>query len=226
MKAKVAAAAVSALAFSSLLAGQPLCEAPSCSGSPLYAPTPARVVAPTTDLVTPREATFQPLVRHHSRSTAGRFNASVIFLADQLERNLERRSPGALFIVTSLAHLDNLEQTSGLGRLIAEQLIHELTIRRWQLIDLRMSRDIAIKESGEFSLTRDITRIREETRASGLVTGTIAVAGGHVLVSVRVVDVASGVVLSTAQTRFDMDPLIAHLVDTQERNVPIRVVPR
>jgi hypothetical protein len=116
-------------------------------------------------------ATIVPNQRHiisdklaipNTTSAAGNFNSRVIFMADQLERNLDRKNLANTFIVTSFANLNKLSETTSFGRLIAENLIHELQVRKWQVFEVRLTRDIIINESGEFSLSRDIKKLKDQ----------------------------------------------------------------
>lgn len=153
-------------------------------------------------------ATIQPNQRHvvsdqlvvpSSGSQLGAFNARIIFVADQLERNLDRKDLADGIAVTSFANLDRLAETTPLGRLIAENIMHELQVRKWHVHELRLTRDIAINEQGEFTLSRDTGLLRDQPRVSGIVTGTYAVVGGGVVVNARLIDLANGVVISSAQ---------------------------
>ena len=134
-----------------------------------------------------------------SNSTAGRFNAQMIFMADQIERNTDRRGIDNTFIVTSFTNLNKLSETTGFGRLVAENLIHELQVRKWKVFEVRLTKDVIINEAGEFSLSRDINKIRELYKIGGIVTGTYSVADNHVIVNARVIDVNTGLVASSGQ---------------------------
>jgi hypothetical protein len=50
-----------------------------------------------------------------SQTTAGRFNAQMIFMADQIERNVDRKSLENTFIVTSFTNLNRLSETTRLA---------------------------------------------------------------------------------------------------------------
>lgn len=147
----------------------------------------------------------EPLGIQPSQSQAGRFNSRIIFLADQLERNADRKNLGNTFIVTSFSNLNKLSETSGFGRLAAENLIHELQVRKWQVFDIRMTKDIIVNETGEFSLSRDIKKIREAYRVGGIVTGTYSAIDGEIIINARSMDINTGIVLSSAQARMRLD---------------------
>ncbi len=171
-----------------------------------------------------RYITDEPLVIHQSLTTVGRFNSQMIFMADQIERNLDRKSLQNTFIVTSFTNLNKLSETSSFGRLMAENLIHELQVRRWKVFEVRLARDVIINETGEFSLSRDIMKIKELYKVAGIVTGTYSVTGTHVIVNARVIDINSGIVASSAQVHMPVNWFTESLLFGEESLKPMRIV--
>jgi len=165
-----------------------------------------------------------PLLVQQSRTTAGRFNGLIVFLADQLERNADRKTLGNTFIVTSFGNLNKLSETTGLGRLIAENLVHELQVRKWQVYDVRLTKDIVINESGEFSLSRDISKIREAFKVGGIVTGTYSVADYSIIVNARSLDINTGMVASSGQIRLPVDGFTEALLFNDDNFKTMKIV--
>lgn len=132
--------------------------------------------------------------------SAGKFNDKMITLADQLDKNAVGKTAQDTFIVTSFTNLDKLSETTSLGRLIAENLMHGLQLHKWQVFEVRLTKGIDINEAGEFSLSRDFTKLKDEYKISGIVTGTYSVAEGNLTINARVIDINSGIVLSSAQS--------------------------
>ena len=132
--------------------------------------------------------------------SVGNFNDRMKNLADQLDKNATTNSPSNTYIVTSFTNLDKLGDTTALGRLISENLINGLQLHKWQILEARLTKGIDINASGEFSLSRDITKLKDEYKITGVVTGTYSVAEGNITVNARVIDVNTGVVTSSAQT--------------------------
>ena len=180
---------------------------------------PAAPPAPTA-----KRSAVEPLTVPQSTSTAGQFNALIIFLADQLERNMDRSTEDASYIVTSFSRLDKLNDTSSFGRLLAENLIHELQVRNWQVYDVRLTKDIVMTESGEFILSRDIKKIRDSYKVTGVVTGTYAVNGGSVIVNARAIDLESGTVISSGQIHVPVNRFTENLLYAPEQRAMIRII--
>lgn len=166
----------------------------------------------------------EPLPVHSSMTQPGSFNSMMIFLADQLERNVERKSLANTFIVTSFANLDKLNETSSFGRLVAENLIHELQVRKWQVFDVRLTKDIVINEAGEFSLSRDIKKIRETYKVGGIVAGTYSVANTSLIVNARVIDIETGVVVSTGQFHIPINGFVESILFNKDTLKSMRIV--
>jgi TolB-like protein len=183
-------------------------------------PTPHTDIFPASD----RRVLTEPLVIQPSRTPAGRFNARMIFLADQLERNVERKSLANTFVVTSFTNLNKITETSGLGRLIGENLMHELQVRRWQVFEMRMARDININDTGEITLSRNSAQLKNSYKLGGVVTGTYSMTGNDIIVNARVVDIATGLVISSAQTHLPVDLFTEMLLFTKDGLPEMKIV--
>jgi TolB-like protein len=137
----------------------------------------------------------------------------MIFLAEQIERNVSAETRIRPTIIATFADVNNFSDTSQFGRLISESLMHELQIRNWNVIDVRLTKDLIINDAGEFSLSRDISRLRASNPTSNIVTGSYSATPDGVILNIRVLDVKTGLILSSAQTRFHRDRFIAYMVD-------------
>jgi TolB-like protein len=163
--------------------------------------------------LTPNAYSYEPILLNKSRSPSGVFNSAMMFIAEQLDRNVDGEARARPTVVSSIADLNNLGETTQLGRLVTEHLIHELQLRNWQVTDFRLTRDFIINEGGEFTLSRNVEKLKKSFSIANVVTGTYSRTPDGVIVNVRVIDVATGLVVSTAQTRFEKDKFIGSMVD-------------
>jgi len=164
-----------------------------------------------------------PLNIIDSKNPIGFLNSQAIFLADQLERNSDKKYFTNAVMVTSFLSLDNLTQTNSLGRLLAESLIHELQVRRWKVIDARLVKDIIINNKGEFALSRDIKNIKDSYNVSGVVTGTYTITDSSVIVNSKVMDIESGVITSSGQISIPLNGIEGLLFNyAQPKSVKIK----
>jgi TolB-like protein len=130
----------------------------------------------------------------------GNFNDRMKNLADQLDKNAVVNTPSNTYIVTSFTNLDKLGDTTALGRLISENLMHGLQLHKWQILEARLTKGIDVNAAGEFSLSRDVNKLKDEYKITGVVTGTYSVAEGNLTINARVIDINTGIVISSAQT--------------------------
>ena len=159
-----------------------------------------------------------------NQSTVGRFNSQIIFMADQIERNVDRKSLENTFIITSFSNLNKLSETTPFGRLVAENLIHELQVRKWKIFEVRLTKDVIINETGEFSLSRDIKKIKDMYKVGGIVTGTYSVANDHIIVNSRVIDINTGLVASSAQSHMPVNWFTDALLFNADNLQPMKIV--
>lgn len=166
---------------------------------------------------------YEPIVTRHSRIPSGLYKSGIIFVADQLERNVAPEEKKKSTVITSFTSLDNLVDTSAFGRLVGENLMHELYVRGWQINDIRLSRDLIINGEGEFAMSRDIKRLRSSVPAANIVTGSYTTSADGILLSVRVIDFETGQVISSAETRFKGDPFLASLINKPRPNPMVKL---
>lgn len=152
---------------------------------------------------TPKQKSYYytplPLNIFDSNSPIGNLNSLIIFLADQIGRNVDIAYFKKPIIISTFVNLDNLKEASSFGRLVAENLIHELQVRKWRVLDIRLVKEIIINGSGEFSLSRDIQKIRDTYEVGGIVTGTYTFTNDAIVINARVIDIDTGLVVSSAQ---------------------------
>ncbi len=139
------------------------------------------------------------------------FNAVMAELATQLESHTGRKPTNATYLIGSFTHLNNLGETSPLGRLIGESLIHELQVRGWRIFEPRLMQNFLINRDGEFALSRDVKTLKDQFGVTAVVTGTFMLAQDQVWINARVIDSQSGLVLSTGQAKVPASWVEDHL---------------
>lgn len=136
-----------------------------------------------------------------SDTPEGILNSRIIFLADQLERNVDKNLKRIPVIVTSFVDLDNLTKTNTIGRLIAESLKHELQVRKWKILDIRITKNIYVNKNGEFVLSRNIKKLKSTKgyEIGGILTGTYSFIKDSLIINAEIIDLSNGLVVSTGQ---------------------------
>ena len=136
-----------------------------------------------------------------SQTPEGIFNSRIIMLADQLERNLTKNVKCCPIVITTFVSLDNIEKTSHLGRLIKENLQHELLVRRWKVLDIRLSKNLYINKDGEFILSRNINKLKlnNEVKIESVLVGTYSKLGDSIIVNAKLIRVSDNAIVSSGQ---------------------------
>jgi TolB-like protein len=116
--------------------------------------------------------------------------------------------PSDTLIVASFVSVNNLEQSSSFGRIIAEQIASRFAQRGQRVIEMKLRQNsIFISEGkGEFMLSRDLREISRTHNASAVVVGTYADGGDRMYVSARIVRPADNIVIAAADFGIPMQP--------------------
>lgn len=142
--------------------------------------------------------------------TSGRFKTAVI--VDQIDSYYRGTNPGPIG-VTTLVSADDLHKSSTFGRLFSEQVMSELSMRGYDVIELRHADALHfLGNTGELGLSRDIGSVRRERTLGAIVVGTYVVSPIRVYVNARLLDPTTSVVLSAGSVDLDYTPEIARLV--------------
>jgi len=132
--------------------------------------------------------------REYDNYGPGRFKTA--YLATQIDRYFRGASTGPIG-VTTFVNIDDLYTTSTFGRMYAEQLMSELTMHGFDVVELRQTDALQfLDSSGEFALSRDVRAVRPERNLAAIVVGTYVSSPERVYVNARLVDPASSRVLS------------------------------
>ena len=180
-------------------------------GAQPVAPQIAPLGTPRVLEVTAGSFQYEPIVNQVSQTPAGVFNSQMMFLAEQLDRNLLSQHRGRKTLVTNMVDLNDVQQTNALGRMLSEHLMHELAVRLWAVVDVRANVGLILNETGEFLLTRNTTRGHTNHSDGMVVTGTYMATTDGVLVNLKVLDAVTSQVLSTAQTRLESSVFLSRL---------------
>lgn len=154
---------------------------------------------------------FSPIpFRDYDNQSVGRFKSS--YLADQIDSYFRGTNPGPIG-VTTFVNLDDLYTSSSFGRMYGEQLMSELAMRGFDVIELRHSDALQFLHSaGEFALSRDINSIRHSRDLGAVVVGTYSVSPVRVYVNARLIDPATSLVLSAGSVEMSKTSEIARML--------------
>ena len=133
-------------------------------------------------------------------------NDAIISLANQLSVNnkLQTADTGTITL-TSFVDLIKLNQTSQFGRVVGESLFSELFVRGFNVTDFRGQDAISVNKTGEFFITRDITKLSSEVSNTYILVGTYSKIDQNVIINARILDNKTGKLVTSARAMYAND---------------------
>ncbi|MBI3874332.1 MAG: hypothetical protein HY307_04955 [Arcobacter sp.] len=128
-------------------------------------------------------------------------DSAIVEISNQLLLNIPSTSQKQnKLILTTFVDLNTLSKTSSVGRIISESLIDELHSKNFKILDFRMQEVITVNSQGEFSLSRDINKLKDEVPEALIVVGTYALIDDNTMVlNARIMNTFTSDVISTAK---------------------------
>jgi len=128
-----------------------------------------------------------------SKLITANYRAADILL-NQGTSSLDRAKP---ILTATLVNLDNLKQSSRLGRLISEHIASRFTQRGLSVVEMKMRGSIFVQENeGELLLSREVQSISQAHSAQAVIVGTYARSQHYVYVTAKLVRSIDSVVLA------------------------------
>jgi TolB-like protein len=120
--------------------------------------------------------------------------------ADALAQNFALH---ATLLTTSFVNLHDLQETSGLGRTLSEQISSRLSQRGFRIREIKVSNESLFvkKGQGEFVLSRKLDHISQSLEADFVLVGTYSVTPNSVYVTSKIIDVKDHIVLKSVVFR-------------------------
>lgn len=170
--------------------------------------------------------TFSPIpFKDYPNESVGRFKTS--YLADQIDSYYRGTDPGPIGI-TTFVNVDDLYSTSTFGRMVSEQLMSELAMRGYDIVELRHTDALQfLSSAGEFALSRNAAAVRPTRDLGGVVVGTYVSSPERVYMNARLIDPRSSVVLSAGSVEMEKTTELARLlrgggVVTSLERIPVK----
>ena len=136
--------------------------------------------------------------------------------ADALISQIAKTMPteeAALFVAT-LVNINRLEESSPLGRLIAEHLAARFTQQGYRVIETKLRTQLYMKrDTGELVLSREIREIAKKQNVRAVVSGTYTDSADRVFVSIKLIDIEKNVVMAAFDYTLEKDKQIKSLLN-------------
>jgi TolB-like protein len=135
-----------------------------------------------------------------------RFVWKMRYLVNQMfDTASSRGGKGMTVLMTTIAPVDNLTAGTSFGRVVTEQLMTEMNMRGFRVIEARKTTDYMVADKrGEFSLSRDIKKIASDFSADAVLVGTYSRGKEQVLLNVRLVDLRDSSTLGAGSAMMDL----------------------
>ncbi|RXJ66844.1 hypothetical protein CRV08_11910 [Halarcobacter ebronensis] len=122
-------------------------------------------------------------------------------LATQMMQNTKMNTSKPV-LITSFVRLDNFKKTTEFGRIVSESLINEISNRGFNVIEYRGQLAVSINEQGEYFISRNPHKIKDEIPNTYVVVGTYSRQYGKVMLNARVLDNITGKIISSARATY------------------------
>jgi TolB-like protein len=133
-------------------------------------------------------------------------NDAILSLANQLSTNNKLQiSDTGTITLTSFVDLRKLNKTSQFGRVVGESLFSELFIRGFNVTDFRGQDAISVNKTGEFFITRDVSKLSSEVSNTYILVGTYSKIDENVIINARIVDNKTGKIVTSARAMYSND---------------------
>ena len=140
----------------------------------------------------------------------GRFKTAL--LAQQIDKHYRSSAPGPIG-VTTFVNIDDLYASSTFGRMVGEQLMSELAMKGFDVVELRHADALQFLDtSGEFALSRDVKAVRPHRNLSAVVVGTYVVSPERVYVNARLIEPSTSLILSAGSVEMSKTRELAKLL--------------
>lgn len=140
----------------------------------------------------------------------GRFKTAL--LAAQIDRYYRGSAPGPIG-VTTFVNIDDLYASSTFGRMVGEQLMSELAMKGFDVVELRQADALQfLNTSGEFALSRDVRAVRPHRNLAAVVVGTYVVSPERVYVNARLIEPSTSLILSAGSVEMSKTRELAKML--------------
>ena len=190
-----------------------------CSLSMLM-PGCSEVVQP---VITPRPLTvneaYEQLPRDTFTITHGSYAAQM--LLNKTNGAIKKDVP---LIIASFVDSNDLNYTTNLGRLLAEQFSTQFINNGYKVVELLLRNNLYITtKGGEFLLSREIKDLSlKQHNAQAALVGTYVTGVNQVFINAKIVDISTNVIISALDFAIPLDPNVIRMLDKSDLH-PIQI---
>jgi hypothetical protein len=151
--------------------------------------------------------------RQYDKDLVGESYYSADMLLAQVPWLKENRQP---LLTGVLVNVNSLEDSSALGRIVADQISSRFAQQGFTMVELRLRRNVFIKnDAGEFMLSREVQNLSRLHNAAAVIAGTYAVGRNNVYVSARLIRAADNLIIASHDYALPLGPDTKALLASQ-----------
>ena len=120
--------------------------------------------------------------------------SAVENLIEKSQVVIDRTKP---LLVASIVNVNKLEESSGPGRMITEQISGRIVQLGYTTLEPKLRNSLSIQGSGELILSRDIKLLKSNYPAQAVVSGTYAAGAEQVHINLKLIELSEGRILSS-----------------------------
>ena len=170
---------------------------------------------------------FPATVQIGGGSASNTLNQVSSFLATQLARNRDIKNVSdSRIAVASFVNMTSLDETDRLGVTLAENLMHEMYVRGFGVVDFKARDHVKVRSNGDFVFSRDVAELRRNHNIHYFLAGTLARNGDGIVINARLIQADSGIIVSSGQAFLNNRDLNYILSDANRGAVEKVVVER
>ncbi len=133
-------------------------------------------------------------------SASGYINQLVSILADQLSQNKDFKNISSTPIaIASIVDLKDYTKVGKIGHIISENLIHEMQVRGYRVVDFKSMPTLMVKPNGDYLFSRNLKDLKKEQNINYVIGGTYMYYSDGVSINCRLIDIRTNIVKSSAQ---------------------------
>ena len=100
--------------------------------------------------------------------------------------------------ILSIVDIEDFKRTSDLGKRISENLIYEMQISGYKVLDYKATNSITIDDKGEYLFSRAIKDLKQQRKVTYALSGTYTRYRDSLSINCRIIDITTSIVVATA----------------------------
>lgn len=132
------------------------------------------------------------------------------FLIKNISTQLDRENP---ILISSLVDINNIEQSSPLGRIMSDQIGSRLAQKGFVIMEVKLRESLYVKkQGGEFLLSRSVRDISKFHNAQAMLVGTYAQGMDRIYISTRILSAEKGQIISSYDFSIPLTDNLEYLI--------------